>query len=679
MARYRLSAVWAKMLVLVLCLCVVRVAAGAPLVLTEGMTRVSLEGYLGIALDAGAEKDIAAITQVRFEPLAGNLGLGYYGGAAWLRFELTRTDRAAARWWLEVRPAALDHVSLFVADGSGGWRSVHLGDNTDWRSRDVRYRTSVFVLDPPADRAQVYYLRVYSSSNTAAALKLWQPEAFVEDAVRSSVVLGGFLLTTLIVVVINFAQGILMRERLYLYYAAYALAIGGFLFLVEGVLHLLLQPATPLRVEWMVSLLHAALIPLLAKLFCEIVQLGHLLPRVERLYRGMVVLATIAGVLAVPLQWDAEVKPWLWGVVLAQLVFQLLVALWFTTRGHRQSRFYVLAFGALLLGSSYTLLTLFGLVPAHPWGNLIAVAGSLVHMALMQLSVNDRIYQAKCALDAAREQALASARQASQGLEEAVAERTRDLDCARARLELALDEERSIKLDQQRFLRMVAHEFRTPLAVISTAADVLELDGGRDAGLRQANLKRLRRSAARLAELVDHALAEDRFQSAAWRTNTEWVALGALIDDARRFGETIAGGERVFLVSADAGQIQGDRNLLRILLHNLVDNAVKHTSLAGQIEIRALVEGGIVRLQVCDNGCGVEPGDMPFLFDKYQRGRNAQAPGLGLGLYLVDNIARLHGGRVDVKARSGGGVCFAVVIDASGEVPSVREDGCVRG
>lgn len=676
MALYRVSSVWAKILILMICFCGGRAVAGAPLVLTEGMRQFSLVGHLDIALDAGASSDIDAMSRRPFESTSGNLNLGYYDGAVWLRFEMGRTSAAAARWWLEVRPAALDHVSLFTSDGEGGWRSVHLGDNAGWSGRDVRYRTSVFILDPPTDRTQIYYLRVNSSSNTAAVLKLWQPEAFVEDAVRSGVILGGFLLTTLVVVLVNFAQGVLIRERLYLYYAAYALAIGGFLFLIEGFFHLMLQPQAPLRIEWMVSLLHAALIALLARLFCEIVQLGRLLPRVDRLYRGMVAVATFVGVMSVPLQWDAVVKPWLWGVVLGQLIFQLLVALWFAVRGHRESRFYVMAFGALLLGSSYTLLTLLGFVPDREWGSLLAIAGSLVHMALMQLSVNDRIYQAKSALDAAREQALQSVRHASQGLEEAVAERTRELDCARAHLEHALDEERSIKLDQQRFLRMVAHEFRTPLAVISTAADVLELDGGRDAALRQANLTRLRRSVARLAELVDNALAEDRFQTAAWRTNAEWVPLGELIEDARRFGETIAGGDRVFRATAEAGQVQGDRNLLRILLHNLVDNAVKHTASGGEIEIRAFVEGAAaVRLQVCDNGGGIEQDELPFLFDKYQRGRNAQTPGLGLGLYLVDNIARLHDGRVEVKARSGAGVCFDVVIDARGDVPNAPKGG----
>ncbi|WP_168941472.1 sensor histidine kinase [Parazoarcus communis] len=666
------------MLLLLLSFCAMHFAAGAPLVLTEEMRRASLEGFLGVALDASVSKDIDAMAQARFEPIAGNLSLGYYDGAAWLRFELTRTKGAASSWWLEVRPAALDYVSLFTVDDDGGWRSVYLGDNTGWAGRAINHRTSVFVLDPPVDGTQVYYLRVYSSSNTAAALMLWQPAAFIEDAARSSAILGGFLLTTLIVVVVNAAQGILMRERLYLYYSAYALAIGGFLFLVEGMFHLLVLPKAPLRMEWMVSLLHAALIALLAKLFCEIVQLRSLWPRVDRLYRALVTVAACVGVVAVPLQFDALVKPWLWGVVLGQLIFQLLTALWFTARGHRQSRFYVLAFGALLVGSSYTLLTLFGVVPAHQWGNLVAVMGSLLHMALMQLSVNEQTYQAKCALDDARELALESARRASQGLEHAVAERTRELDSARAHLEHALDEERSIKLDQQRFLRMVAHEFRTPLAVISTAADVIELEGGRDTKLRLANLTRLRRAAARLAELVDHALAEDRFQSAAWRTNAEWVSLGTLVEDARRFGETIAAGDRKFLVSADDGQIQGGRDLLRILLHNLVDNAVKHTVLAGEIEIRAFSEGRKVRLQVCDDGSGIEPDELPFLFDKYQRGRNAQAPGLGLGLYLVDNIARLHGGRVDVKARQRAGVCFEVVIDACGSAPDARGEDCGR-
>jgi signal transduction histidine kinase len=633
----------------------------AKVVLETGTRSVDLGGRVQVLLDSKAELGFEQMIREKFSPLQGNLNLGYWGGVAWLRFDVERAPGASAYWWLEIRPAALDEVTLYWQDGDGHWHLSEQGDTRPWAGRDLQYRHSAFVLSLPEGEMQTFYLRVATTSAFSVAPRLVLPEAFLDMSVRDSLVLGGFFLCTLIIVLMNLLQAILLRQHLYTVYALYVLVIGAFLLLAEGVLHVLLGSAQSLRVESWISILHAGILLMLGLLFCTVVDLDRLMPRLAVVYRRLLWMLAGLGCLAVPLGFDGWLKPWLWWFVLLQIVGQLILAAWFALKGHRQSRFYVLAFGALLGGSGYTLLSLLGIVETRVWSNMLTIGGSLVHMALMQLTVNDHVYEAKRSLDRAREDALEASCRASAGLEEAVARRTAELDQARQQLERALEDERAIKLDQQRFLRMVAHEFRTPLAIIASAADVIELGRLDNAALHASNLARLRQAVRRLAELLDNALAQDRLDSAAWRINTEWIPVCDLLNDAREFGEMLTAGGRVFEVRSGDERLQGDRELLRVLLHNLVDNAVKHTAEAGRItiEAHALSDGG-VRLSVTDDGVGVGEDELPKLFGKYYRGVGTSQPGLGLGLYLVDNIATLHGGSVCVQSAPGNGCRFEV-------------------
>lgn len=636
-------------------------------VLLDAETRVlDLRGHVQVFLDSKAGLEFEQVIQEKFSPLEGNLNLGYWGGVAWLRIDVERAPGAPAVWWFDVRPAALDEVSLYYQEAGAGWRLSEQGDGRAWEGRDLGYRYSVFALNLPEAEVRTLYLRVATTSAFSVAPRLVQPASFLTLSTRESLVLGGYFLATLLIVMMNLLQAVMLRQQLYATYAFYVFVIGAFLFLVEGVLHMLVAPAQPLRLESWVSVLHAGIVLMVGLLFCAVVELDRLLPRLALIYRRTLWILASLACLAVPLGLDGWLKPWLWWFVLLQLLVQLIFAVWFAAKGHRQSRFYVLAFGVLLGVGGYSLLSMLGVVEVRVWSNMLTIGGSLVHMVLMQLTVNDHVYEAKRALNQAREEALEVSRRASAGLEEAVARRTAELDQARGQLERALDEERNIKLDQQRFLRMVAHEFRTPLAIIASAADVIELGRLDNPVLHAANLARLRQAVRRLADLLENALAQDRLDSAAWRMNAEWIPVRDLLNDARDFGEMIAGGGRFFEIRGGDGRLQGDRELLRVLLHNLVDNAIKHTSEAGRILLEAkVIEGGGVCLAVTDDGVGVAADELPKLFGKYYRGPDNNQPGLGLGLYLVENIATLHGGTVAAQSVLGQGCRFEISFPAN--------------
>jgi len=231
------------------------------------------------------------------------------------------------------------------------------------------------------------------------------------------------------------------------------------------------------------------------------------------------------------------------------------------------------------------------------------------------------------------------------------------LNAMLARLESSLARER-------RFVADASHELRTPLALLRTE---LEL------ALRQPRqpdeLVAALRSAAEEVERLTR-LAEDLLVLA--RVSEEGLALRRAALSADDLLETVAGrfaaraeSEGRPLTVDGSARLPGDRLRLEQALSNLVDNAFRHG--AGGIRLEARDGDGSVELSVSDEGPGFPPEFLPQAFDRFTRADEARGGGsAGLGLALVDAVARAHGGSARARNRSGGGATVAIVLP-SGE------------
>jgi signal transduction histidine kinase len=113
-------------------------------------------------------------------------------------------------------------------------------------------------------------------------------------------------------------------------------------------------------------------------------------------------------------------------------------------------------------------------------------------------------------------------------------------------------------------------------------------------------------------------------------------------------------------VPVDSAAVQGDRAQLRRALGNLIDNAIKFTPAGGTVGLHLACDDGWVRIAVTDTGIGIPAEELPHLFSRFHRGRNASAyPGSGLGLAIVNAIVARHGGQVSVQSTAAGS-CFVI-------------------
>jgi signal transduction histidine kinase len=224
-----------------------------------------------------------------------------------------------------------------------------------------------------------------------------------------------------------------------------------------------------------------------------------------------------------------------------------------------------------------------------------------------------------------------------------VADLATSFNRAAARIEAVVGAQRTL-------LASASHELRSPLARIRVA---LELMGDGRPDLRD----RVARDIAELDELIGELLLASRLQAVDQIESREDVdLLGLVAEEAARTPAEVSGG---------MATVRGDARLLRRLVRNLLENAVRH----GAPPVEATVEaaGGRVRLRVCDRGAGVPEGERERIFAPFYRptSRPASDGGSGLGLSLVREIARRHGGEARCLAREGGGSCFEVDLPAA--------------
>jgi signal transduction histidine kinase len=213
----------------------------------------------------------------------------------------------------------------------------------------------------------------------------------------------------------------------------------------------------------------------------------------------------------------------------------------------------------------------------------------------------------------------------------------------------------------------VAHDLRTPLMHLRVAAESGLAREDDPAAWREA-LSDCLEETERLGSMLDSLMDISEAEAGALVLRRETVLVDSLFEEALELFGDLAEEKGVALRAADAPAlaVDGDRNRLRQVVANLVDNAVKYTPSGGEIRLEARREDAEAVLTVADTGIGIPPGDLPRIWDRLFRGdRSRSERGLGLGLSLVRAIVEAHGGRAEVQSEPGRGTRFTLRLPAA--------------
>ena len=203
---------------------------------------------------------------------------------------------------------------------------------------------------------------------------------------------------------------------------------------------------------------------------------------------------------------------------------------------------------------------------------------------------------------------------------------------------------------KDRFLAMLAHELRNPLAPIATAAQLLKLAPGRvDTVVQAAEI--IERQSQHMRNLVEDLVDASRIRRGQIALNPQPLQLGHVVAAAVEQTAPLIERRRHRLQVDDAAadaMLEGDRTRLVQVVANILNNAARYTPEGGEIRLDTRIDGPSVLLRVRDSGIGIDAALLPRVFELFTQAETADARegGLGIGLALARSFARLHGGEL---------------------------------
>jgi PAS domain S-box-containing protein len=229
----------------------------------------------------------------------------------------------------------------------------------------------------------------------------------------------------------------------------------------------------------------------------------------------------------------------------------------------------------------------------------------------------------------------------------------------------ALEQQKALNELRSRFVAMTSHEFRTPLAAIMSAEELLRHYGDRLAKTeREEILDSVLAGVQRMSRMMDRVLLLGKADAGMLEFQPQRIRLAPLcrqfVDEARAQQKGGAG-EVSLSVSDDVDEGSYDEKLLRHIFSNLLSNALKYSPGGGEVRFHVRREESSTVFEVSDQGIGIPPDEINHLFESFHRASNVGAiQGTGLGLAIVKNAVDMHGGRIEVRSELGAGTTFRV-------------------
>jgi signal transduction histidine kinase len=222
---------------------------------------------------------------------------------------------------------------------------------------------------------------------------------------------------------------------------------------------------------------------------------------------------------------------------------------------------------------------------------------------------------------------------------------------------------------RDQFLSIASHELKTPLTSLLGNSQLIQRRIARDGGMNERNkhlLVVIEQQATRLKKLIEALLDISRIQNDQLMITRAQIDLDML---ARRMVREVQPTLRQHSIEFHGSPapllIEGDELRLEQVLQNIIQNAVKYSPAGGAITVRVEARGDQACVSVTDQGIGIPQASLPLLFQRFYRADNADSQhisGMGVGLYVVKEIVRLHGGDIEVTSAEGEGSTFTICL-----------------
>lgn len=220
---------------------------------------------------------------------------------------------------------------------------------------------------------------------------------------------------------------------------------------------------------------------------------------------------------------------------------------------------------------------------------------------------------------------------------------------------------------QVRFVSDASHELRTPIAVIQGYVNLLDRWGKDDPEVMQEAINAIKAEAENMKELIEQLLFLARSDNETINLQLESFDCCDVVDEVVKETQMIDINHKFEIDLNRPAYVNGDRQLLKQAIRIFVDNSIKFTPAGNKITLRVGKREKEIYIVIQDSGIGIDPKDLPYIFDHFYRSDESRARktgGTGLGLSIAKWIVERHGGYIEVLSRVNIGTRFTIVLPA---------------
>lgn len=569
---------------------------------------------------------------------------GYTHIPHWLHFKLPAHFFAGNERWLVLAPNFIDDIRFFYRpEGSQEpWVEKRTGDTWEGKRGDIDYRFPVFRLPPPPDSVKGYevMLRAATTSALLLDLELWEPHLFLQHAARTTSFWAFYLGIAAIASLLALTLAALLRSKRL--WSITAVSSGyGLVACVQGYVAWVVPSIGLTLQHYLTSIFTLTSYAALLWMSTEVMQFKEKIPWAHKLMAGTA-LFTLLLIICVPLNLYQEAIYLQAIIYLFTGIIFLIACLYIWWKEKFQLANLILGISPLLLMlvSLSGLMSMLHWLPYHSSIYVIWQYGLIINMLLVVGTVVFQVYRQR--IEALNKKKMAE----------------------------ELHFEREARAHQRQFMGIVAHEFRTPLAIITASlANLRQVSSGNNHQVTR-RYEKIERATERLVQLTDNCLADARLSASQLSIERHPHSLLALITSAASLiplsdhhswkltQEKQAINAYTHPEAETASTLAIDSALMRIALSNVIDNAVKYSP-GGTIHIDLSRQQDHWAISIRDQGTGIPPDRAGMIFERYRRAVPSDSSrGVGLGLHVSRQIVRAHGGELTLAENTSSGCRF---------------------
>jgi len=600
----------------------------APRLSLDAETRfASLAGHMALHVDAPGTLTFEQAAQAEYTPLAGFRSAGYTSDTHWYRFTLNADGAAPRDWILALGMPYLDDVQVWVMQANTPPRFYSLGDHVPYQQRTLKSRLFTLPLEMTDTSPVQVYVRVHTISAMNLTAEIWRPADFIANETRVNFYNGLYFGILAIIVIFYLIIGSWLRDAGMLVYSVYVGTLFMSFFGLNGYTAVVFAPQTPWigdAVQGSSMIGGLAIAPILQGF---LIDLRKNSPLINRCFY-MLSLVCICALPFAASSYYRVVAPVMLRIGMGYTFLNPVLALWIFLRLRiREHLLYFFAFIASIIGFQFQALMSMGVLPNNVLLTSGYQAASLIHVLLMSFGLAMRIRTIQYGKVVAEQAAAISDQRIS---------------------------------EQRRFVAMLSHEFRNPLAAIDRAAQMLRIKQPNMAQPEAGRVDNIRGHAAALSSLVDNFLMSEALDHKELAPAREQCAIRPLLEEVLQTLGVTPGGRVTLTVTPPDAAFSLDPTLMGMAVGNLLDNALRYTPPDARVELSATVDADGLVIHVSDQGPGMSKEELAMLGTPYYRGASSSGKkGSGLGFHFSRKVAEAHGGSLQASLPSVGGMDFA--------------------